>query len=101
MKSRRLRYLALATTIGQKVRLESWTVIAIVACFFVCLIVILAATQVRGFSNRSSANAWITGAVAASDYVVEQDFQYVDEKATQLRREAQANLVPPCSPSTP
>jgi len=69
--------------------------IAVVACFCVSLIVILLATQLRGISDRSSANAWIAGTVATADYVVEQDFQYVDEKATQLRRAAQANLVPP------
>ena len=33
--------------------------------------------------------------VADKDFVVERDFPYVDETATEVRRDAQAELVPP------
>lgn len=95
MKNNRFPFLSRAADIGQRLRLERWTVIAVSVSFVGALAVILATTEFRSLALRAAAASWVAGAVAEKDYVVERDFQYVDEKATQLRREAQANLVAP------
>ncbi|MGA2977177.1 MAG: HDIG domain-containing metalloprotein [Spirochaetia bacterium] len=95
MKSKRFPFLARAADLGRRLRLERWTVTAVSASFIGALAVILATTEFRSLALRAASASWAAGAIAEKDYVVERDFPYVDEKATQLRRDAQANLVPP------
>jgi cyclic-di-AMP phosphodiesterase PgpH len=79
----------------QRVRLERWTAIAVGAAFLVALAVVIVTTQFQSFSMRGRASSWEPGEVADTDYVVERNFQYVDEKATQGKREVQERTVPP------
>ena len=94
MKSSRFRSVEKAAEIIQRLRLEKWTSIAVAGTFVAACAVVLATTQFRAFSPGGG-NGWLAGTVAERDFVVERDFQYVDETATELRREAQAELVPP------
>jgi cyclic-di-AMP phosphodiesterase PgpH len=95
MKSRRPSLITRAADMSRRLRLERWTVVAVVACFLATLAIVLATTEYRSLSPRSSADSWAAGGIAEKDFVVERDFQFVDEKATQARRDAQAGLVPP------
>ena len=66
-----------------------------VVAFLAALAVVLVTTQFRGLPLRGRPDGMEPGTVADKDYVVERDFPFVDEKATELRRDAQAKLVPP------
>ncbi len=79
--------------LGRRLRVERWTAVAIGVCFVIALLVVLATTEFRSLSSRSG--SWSAGMNAPRDYIVERDFSYVDETATQSRRDAQAGLVPP------
>jgi putative nucleotidyltransferase with HDIG domain len=95
MKSRiRLPFARLAE-LGRRLRVERFTVVAIAACFVASLAVVLATTELQSLAERSGASSWSAGMNAPRDFVVERDFKYVDENATQSRRDAQAALVPP------
>ena len=78
----------------QQMRLDRWTVIAVSAAFLLGLAAVLLTTEFRSL-GLPSPEAWPVGRVAARDFVVERDFPYVDEAATEARRDAQARLVPP------
>jgi putative nucleotidyltransferase with HDIG domain len=95
MKSSRSGFLSRAREILQRIRLEKWTTISVACAFVAACAVVLAATLFRAFSAGAGAGGWTAGAVAEKDFVVERDFQYVDEAATEQRRDAQADLVPP------
>ena len=95
MRSRRSPLVERAAELLQRLRLERWTAIAFAASFLMALAIVLGTTQFRLFALRGAASAWIAGTVAENDFVVERDFQYVDERATQLKRDAQERLVPP------
>jgi putative nucleotidyltransferase with HDIG domain len=93
MKSDRFPFIGRARDVIQRLRLEKTTSIAVGVTFLTACAVVLAATQFRAFSPVGG--GWLSGTVADKDFVVERDFQYVDETSTEVRREAQAELVPP------
>ena len=95
MKNRRPLIVARALEVVRRMRLERWTVIAVGVSFVAALAMILVTTEFQSFSLRVGGSSWNAGMVAEKDFVVEKDYQYVDENATQDRREAQATLVPP------
>jgi hypothetical protein len=75
--------------------LDRWTVAAVTVSFFIALAVILLSSQFSGLSFRVRPSDWEAGKVAEKDFVVERDFPFVDEKATQIKREAREKIVPP------
>jgi putative nucleotidyltransferase with HDIG domain len=83
-----------AAALVQRLLLERWTVLAVSAAFVLGLAVILLTTEFRSL-GLPPAEAWTEGANAERDYVVERDFVYTDEKATEARQDAAARLVPP------
>src|SRR5690349_15867206 len=93
MKSERFSIIGRARETVQRLRVEKTTSIALGITFVAAGAVVLAATQYRAFSPVGG--GWVAGTVADKDFVVDKDFQYVDETSTELRREAQAELVPP------
>ena len=94
MKNSRIPFVPRAADLIQRLRLERWTVIAVAIAFVVGLAAILLTTEFRSL-GLPSAETWTAGRIAERDYIVEKDFPYVDERATQARRDAQARLVPP------
>ena len=95
MKNRRLPIVTHTVEVVRRLRLERWTVIAVSVSFIASLAMLLVITEFRGLSPRGGGGAWSAGSIAEKDFVVEKDYQYVDEGATQERRDAQADLVPP------
>ncbi|HET6485871.1 MAG TPA: hypothetical protein VFH83_05600, partial [Spirochaetia bacterium] len=95
MKSSRFRLLGRLGEQVRRLRLERWTVISVTVAFAAALAIVLISTQSQSFSLGRGAASWEAGAVADMDYVVERDFQYVDDKATQAKRDAREKLVPP------
>lgn len=95
MKSRLLGFLALLSDARQVLRLQKWAVIAVASTFVAALAVIIATTQFTRLSIRSNPSQYPAGSVAEKDFVVGRDFLYVDEKATQTRRENRERLVSP------
>jgi cyclic-di-AMP phosphodiesterase PgpH len=95
MRSSRLALISRWGEMIQRLRLERWTAIAVGAAFLVAFAIVIVTTQFQSLSMRGRATSWEPGEVADTDYVVERDFQYVDEKATQSRRDAQEKTVPP------
>jgi hypothetical protein len=95
MKSSRFPSLSRAGELLQRLRLEKWTAVATAGAFVAACVLVLLTTQSKVFSLRGSADGWVAGTVADKDFVVERDFPYVDETSTELKREAQADLVPP------
>ena len=95
MKNRPFHFAVRAVQIVQRLRLERWTAIAVAASFVAALAVMLAATQVPALALHGRTSSWEAGAVAEKDYVVERDFQFVDERATQIKRDALEKLIPP------
>ncbi len=94
MKNSRLQFVPRAVDLIQRLRLERWTVLAVTLAFIVGLAAILLATEFRSL-GLPSPDTWTPGRVAERDYVVERDFLFVNERATDSRREAQERLVPP------
>jgi len=94
MKSNRPSFLSRVADALQRLRLERWTAIAVTATFVIGLAVILLTTEFRSL-GLPSPEAWPVGRTAEKDFVVERDFPYVDEAATEAQRGAQARLVPP------
>ncbi len=94
MKNRLLPMPPRAAELLRRLRVERWTLVAVAVAFVVALIIILATTQLHSLAVRGG-ESWTAGMVAEKDFVVERDFQYVDENATQMRRDAQARTVPP------
>ncbi len=94
MKSNRPSLVSRAADVLQQLRLERWTAIAVTAAFVIGLAAILLTTEFRSL-GLPSPEAWPAGRTAEKDFVVERDFPYVDESATEARRDAQARLVPP------
>ncbi len=95
MKSRRPRAWAAAGRAWQAVRLQKRTATATAAAFVAGLAVIVATTQLPSLSLRSNPGQFQAGAVAEKDFVVSRTFSYVDERATEARRETRARLVAP------
>ena len=95
MKSRGFPLLSRAAGLLEALRLERWTTVAVCVAFLAALAVVLLTTQFKGLSLRGRANGWEPGKVAEKDYVVERDFLFVDERATDLRRDSQERRVPP------
>ena len=95
MKSRGFPLLSRAAGLLEALRLERWTTVAVCVAFIAALAVVLLTTQFKGLSLRGRANGWEPGKVAEKDYVVEQDFLFIDERATDLRRDSQERRVPP------
>jgi putative nucleotidyltransferase with HDIG domain len=79
----------------EALRLERWTTVAVCVAFLAALALVLVTTQFKGLSLRGRSNGWEPGKVAEKDYVVERDFLFVDERATDLRRDSQERHVPP------
>ncbi len=94
MKNSRFPSVARAAELYQRLRLEKWIAIATAGAFVTACVLVLLTTQSRVFSLRGT-DGWLPGSVADKDFVVERDFQYVDETSTELKRDAQADLVPP------
>ena len=78
----------------QRLRLEKWTVLAVCAAFAAALAAILLTTEFRSL-GVPPADQWPAGRAAARDYVVEHDFIYTDQDATDVRRDEAARRVPP------
>ena len=95
MKNRGVRLLSRAAGFIDVLRLERWTTVAVIVAFLAALAVVLVSTQFKGLSLRGKASGWEAGTVAGKDYVVERDFLFVDERATDLRRDSQERRVPP------
>jgi putative nucleotidyltransferase with HDIG domain len=74
---------------------EKWTTLAVVVVFVVAAAVVLAVTQSGGIFRPDHSSAITVGETATRDYIVERDFPFVDARATQIKREARARLVPP------
>ncbi len=94
MKNNRPSLPSRAADALQQLRLERWTALAAASAFIVGLAAILLTTEFRSL-GLPSPEAWAAGRTADKDYIVERDFPYVDESATEARRDAQARLVPP------
>jgi cyclic-di-AMP phosphodiesterase PgpH len=95
MKSRRRTLISRVAEAGRRLRLDRWTVVAVSVSFAAALAIVLFATEYSSVADGSGGGSWAAGAIAPQDYVVGRDYQFVDEKVTQARREAQAGLVPP------
>ena len=95
MKNRIRRLPALIVSALQTVRLQKWTATAVGAAFLAALAVIIASTQLASISLRANPSHYGAGGVAEKDFVVDRDFSYVDERATQLKRDTRERLVPP------
>ncbi|MGA2480579.1 MAG: hypothetical protein ABSG63_17650 [Spirochaetia bacterium] len=95
MKSRFSRLAASVGGLLQQLRLQRWTALAVAGGFLVALAVVLVTTQAPSFALHGKSASWQAGTVADMDFVIERDFQYVDEPATQLKKDAQEKLVPP------
>ena len=78
----------------QRLRLERWTVLASFVAFAVSLAAILLTTEFRSL-GLPSPDRWPPGRAAERDYVVEHDFTYTDQEATDARRQDAARRVPP------
>jgi cyclic-di-AMP phosphodiesterase PgpH len=76
-------------------RPEKWTATALGTAFLAVLAIILVSTQFGDLFSRFRPTDFNTGAVAEKDLVADRDFTYVDERATQLKRDASLKLVPP------
>jgi putative nucleotidyltransferase with HDIG domain len=94
MKNSRLPFVSRAADLFRQLRLERWTVIAVSVAFVIGLAAILLTTEFRSL-GLPSPDTWTPGRIAERDYVVERDFPYVDERATEARRDSRARLVPP------
>ena len=94
MKNSRFPSVARAAELIQRLRLEKWTTTAVAGAFVAACVLVLLTTQSRVFTLRGP-DSWLPGSVADKDFVVERDFQYVDEASTELKRDVQADLVPP------
>ncbi len=94
MKSSRLPLVPRVADLVARLRLEGRTVLAVTIAFVVGLAAILFATEFRSL-GLPSPDTWTPNRMAGRDYVVERDFVYVDEQATDVRREVQGRLVPP------
>ncbi len=74
---------------------EKWTTLAVVVVFVVAAAVVLAVTQSGSIFRPDRSSVITVGETATRDYIVERDFPFVDARATQIKREARAKLVPP------
>ena len=95
MKSDPARLPDRAAELARRLGREKWTTLAVVATFVVSAAVVLAVTQSGSIFRPSRASAVVVGEIADRDYIVEKDFPFVDQRATQIKREARARLVPP------
>jgi putative nucleotidyltransferase with HDIG domain len=77
------------------VRLERGSLLAVAGAFVTATAIVLATTLLPNITLRGKTASWEAGVVAQKDFVVERDYRYVDEKATQARRDAREKLVPP------
>ena len=84
-----------AARLARRLRAEKWTAVSVAVAFFTALAVVLLTTQYGSLSLRSRGSVPPVGTVAERDFVVERDFPYVDEKATEMKRDARERLVPP------
>ncbi len=76
-------------------RIRRWVVVVAAAAFGLSWLAVVAATQFPGVFLRQQAGVVEAGRVAERDIVVDRDFIYVDERATRLKQDARAALVPP------
>ena len=76
-------------------RKHRWTIIVLSLSFTVSLLIVLFTIQLGSFFFQTKADEFFVGTVAKKDFIVERDFDFVDEQATALREEAVAGLVPP------
>ena len=95
MKSSSLGIASLIARARHVLRLQKWPAVALAIAFGASLAVIIAFNQFARLSVRSHPSHFPAGGVAEQDFVVERDFSYIDEKATQARRENRERLVPP------
>lgn len=79
----------------EALRPEKWTLLALGAAFLCALAVILVSTQFGDLFSRLNPADFPTGSVAEKDLVVDRAFTYVDERATQMKRDSVSKLVPP------
>jgi len=94
MKSSFPALITRAAGLLQRLRLEKWTVLAVCLAFVAGLAAILLTTEFRSL-GLPPADRWAEGRTAERDYVVEHDFLYTDEAATEARRDEAARRVPP------
>lgn len=95
MRSSRISLFARAAGSAKRVRLERGSLLAVAAAFVTATAIVLATTLLPNITLRGKTASWEAGVVAQKDFVVERDFRYVDEKATQARRDAREKMVPP------
>ncbi len=76
-------------------RLERRTTVLVTGAFLLALAIVLLSSQFAGISFRVNPADWESGKIARADFTADRDFPYVDEKATQLKREAAEKIVPP------
>jgi cyclic-di-AMP phosphodiesterase PgpH len=95
MKSRLLGIAPLAARARQALRLQKRTAVAVAVAWAAALAVVLASTQLARLTVRTRPALYQAGTVAEKDFVVERDFLYTDERATQARRESRERVVPP------
>ncbi|HTZ52023.1 MAG TPA: HDIG domain-containing protein [Spirochaetia bacterium] len=94
MKSSSPGPLSRVAGVVQRLRLEKWTVLAVVTAFVVGLAAILLTTEFRSL-GVPPADWWPAGRPAERDYVVEHDYTYTDQDATYARRQDAARRVAP------
>jgi hypothetical protein len=76
-------------------RIRRGSVAVAAGAFVLCWVAVITATQFPGAILRRQAGVVAAGRIAERDVTVDQDFLYVDEKATRLKQDARAALVPP------
>jgi len=94
MKSSSPGPLSRVAGVVQRLRMEKWTVLAVITAFVVGLAAILLTTEFRSL-GLPPADRWPAGHPAERDYVVEHDFTYTDQEATDARQEDAARRVAP------
>lgn len=63
--------------------------------YLLSYVVVMFHTQYTTLFRRIRLAEYEVGSIAQNDLILDRDIQFTDEKATALKREAQANLVPP------
>jgi putative nucleotidyltransferase with HDIG domain len=63
--------------------------------YLLSYVVVVIHTQYTTLFRRIRLADYEIGSIAQNDLILDRDIQFTDEKATALKREAQANLVPP------
>jgi cyclic-di-AMP phosphodiesterase PgpH len=76
-------------------RLDAATAAGIGVAFAAALAVVILSAQMGGWVARVRLADWNAGRIAESDFIAERDFTYIDEAATERKREARKRTVAP------